>query len=660
MKRSPLVYVLLATAAVSMSGCSGCISRRTFNTNTTGTNTTGTNTTATDLATSTGPKPGVVEELKPLEPYDAPTLAELDEQANWVPRPVVDPMALRREAEQGHQPLVSVAEALRTKNNTPEDNEKILSALGPMATDDSAVDYEASISRRLTQDLRSMNPLLGSSMSEFEISGLTGVGLFGFDWQMNPFALANFVKEWHSSEDGKLDKVVMRDDLTWSDGVPITAHDIVFSFQTILDPEVPIPAVRQGTDEIRWIEAYDNQTLVYFHKEALATNIWNLNFPIIPKHKYESTLPHDKTMRQSEAHVAMESAPVTGGMYEVYRRTRGQEVVLRRREGWYMHEGKQVREKPYFKEIRFKIIEDANTALLALKKGDIDEAQLQAEQWQTQSGGEDYYRYNTKVSGVEWTFFYFGWNMNTPYFADVRVRRAMSYAFNHDEMLDVLCFGLYQPCTGIYHPEAWMAPQTTPMRFRQDLDKAEDLLDAAGWDDSDGDGVRDKMVNGRLVPFEFSMIVSNKPDRVRICELLRQDLESIGVICNVAPLEAATMQDRMFDRNFQAAMAGWGAGADPDTSQNIWGTGEGRNYMSYSSQEVDDLFKRGKREMDREKRAAIYARIHEIVYEDQPYTFLFYRSSFYGFNKKLRGYKFSPRGPFHYGPGFDAIWGAQQ
>ncbi len=82
----------------------------------------------------------------------------------------------------------------------------------------------------------------------------------------------------------------------------------------------------------------------------------------------------------------------------------------------------------------------------------------------------------------------------------------------------------------------------------------------------------------------------------------------------------------------------------------------GRNFLQYSNPEVDKLFVEGRKEFDREKRAAIYAKIDEIIYHDQPCTFLFWRNSFFGFNKQLRGYKFSPRGPFDYGPGFGSFW----
>ena len=81
-----------------------------------------------------------------------------------------------------------------------------------------------------------------------------------------------------------------------------------------------------------------------------------------------------------------------------------------------------------------------------------------------------------------------------------------------------------------------------------------------------------------------------------------------------------------------------------------------RNYCGYSNPEVDRLFAEGRRELDRSRRAEKYARIQEILYEDQPYTWLFWRNSFYGFSKSLRGYVFSPRGPYHYSPGSGSLW----
>jgi peptide/nickel transport system substrate-binding protein len=452
----------------------------------------------------------------------------------------------------------------------------------------------------------------------------------------------------------------MRDDLVWSDGQPITAHDVAFSYRLIMDPRVPVPAVRSGTDQMRWVHAYDDRTLVFFHKEPLATNVWNINFPVLPRHVYESTWEDDPTLKDSPAHVKLEEAPVSGGPYEIVERKRGQQIVLRRRESWSRVGGRKVRDEPFFREVRFRIIEDPNTSLLALKAGEIAEMVLTPEQWTTQTSGPDFNRSNTRVTAPEWVSFHFAWNIDSPFFADRRVRRAMSYAFDHDRMLEKLCFGLYAPAAGNFPDDSWMASKKKLQPYKQDLDKAEALLDEAGWVDHDNDGVRDKEIDGRLVPLEFSMLVNQQPLRVAICTLLKENLEQVGVRMNVRPTESTVIQDLTQKRKFQAYFGGWGSGTDPDSTENIWATGAGRNFVNYSNPEVDRLYVEGRRELDRGKRAEKYGRIQEILYEDQPYTWLYWRNSFYGFSKSLRGYVFSPRGPYHYSPGFSSLWMPRQ
>lgn len=592
-----------------------------------------------------------------LEPFTLPPLAELDKTAGWENQPIVDTLAQLRDLKKKEPPLVSLEEAFALHNDSPEANKKILSALSVLAPPDGkGVNFNASISRGLTMDLQTTNPILASSVAETEILGLTAFGFFTFDWDMKPSASPDAVVSWQTSKDHLMDKVVLRDDLTWSDGHPITAHDVVFSFKAIMSKEVPVPAMRSGTDHIKWIEAYDDHTLVFFHKAAEATNVWNLNFSIVPKHIYEKSIAEDPTLTKSDYHAQQELKPVVGGAYEFARWSRGSDIVLKRRDSYFMHNGKQVRDKPYFAEIRFHILEDGNTRLLALKSGRLQEAELEPEQWETQTSGNDFYANNTKVYGNEWTFFYIGWNLKSPFFSDVRVRRAMAYTMNYKEMIDDLCYGLYTRCYGISAPDSWMYPKNPPPLYEQNLDKAEDLLDEAGWVDTDGDGIRDKEINGRRIPFEFTLLVSQKPDRIDVCNLFRENLDSIGVICHVVPIEAAVLLQRVDKKQFEAEFSGWGTGTDPYTNENIFGTGQDRNYGSYSNPKVDELFKKGGLEFDLAKRAQIYGDISNLIYEDQPYLFLYNRSSFFGFNKQLRGYRFSPRGPFHYSPGFSSIW----
>ncbi|MEX2173634.1 MAG: ABC transporter substrate-binding protein, partial [Pirellulaceae bacterium] len=598
-----------------------------------------------------------------VEPFTPPTLEELDKMADWQDRPVVDSLQLLRDKLAKEEPLVTVEQALAMKNNSEEDNKKILSALGRLPAESEGndnsdeVNWDAEINRHAYGDVNSTNPIMGSSVIEGEVSGLMGMGLFSFDWNFDPFASSDTVESWQTSKDGMADKVVMRKDLTWSDGKPITAHDVVHSFQTIMTSAIPIPAERSGAEKLKWIEAYDDYTLVYFHKEPYATNVWNLNFSVIPRHIYsEEKMAIDPTLVNDPYFVKLENQPVVGGAYIIKSRTRGQEIVLERRDGYYMHEGEQVRDKPHFKTIRYRIRPDLSVALLALKAGDIDEMQLAPEMWRNQTNDDAYYRTNTKVSGLEWTEFHFVWNLKDPLFADKRVRTAMSYAMDYEELIERLRYGLDEQCSGVFHPTSRWAPKPAPKLFVQDLDKAEALLEEAGWTDSDGDGVRDKMVNGRKVDFRFSMLTVNKQDRVDVCTLMRECLDQIGIKVDVKPLEFTVVIENMQKKQFQAAFGGWGTGTDPYTLDNIFKTGADRNYGSYSSAEVDRLLEAGMREFDPEKRAAIYQKMSLLLYEDQPYTWLFHQNAFYGFNKSLRGYNFSPRGPYSYGPGFSAIW----
>jgi peptide/nickel transport system substrate-binding protein len=604
-------------------------------------------------------EPLPVTALQPPDPFDVPQIDELDMEANWLDRPVRNGLVLLRESQSKEKVRGSVADALSAQNDSPDVNELILSALGKLPTNEEA-DYTARIDRHVGGDLGSTNPIMISTSAEFDILGLTGFGLFSFGRDLEPFATSETVEQWQTSTDRMLDKVVLRDDLVWSDGEPITAHDIAFTYKVIMDPRVPVPAVRSGTDQLRWVEAYDDRTVVFFHKEPLATNVWNINFPVLPKHIYEKTWEADPTLKDSEEHVQLEQAPVCGGPYEIVERKRGQQIVLRRRESWSSVQGQQVRDRPYFEEVRFRIIEDPNTTLLALMKGEIHEMILQPEQWTTQTVGSDFYERNTKVTAPEWVSFHFGWNIDTIFFRDRRVRRAMSYTFNHDEMLEELCYSLYDPCTGIFHPGAWMASTKKFKPYKQDLDKAEALLDESGWVDSNNDGIRDKEIDGRTVPFEFSILVNQQPLRIAICTLLKENLDQIGIRLNVRPVESTVLQDLTLNRKFQAYLGGWGSGTDPDTSENLWKTGAMRNFCNYSNPEVDRLYAEGRQEFDKGKRAEKYGQIQEILYDDQPYTWLYWRNSFYGFSKDVRGYVFSPRGPYHYSPGFGSLWKPQQ
>ncbi|MCA9260715.1 MAG: peptide ABC transporter substrate-binding protein, partial [Planctomycetales bacterium] len=166
----------------------------------------------------------------------------------------------------------------------------------------------------------------------------------------------------------------------------------------------------------------------------------------------------------------------------------------------------------------------------------------------------------------------------------------------------------------------------------------------------------DKEINGRRMKFEFSMMTYQSETGIQTATLMKQCLDKIGVICHVKPTEFTVMEQKDQDHEFDAAMGGWGTSTDPYTSKNLYATGENRNYGQYANPRVDELFEQGERERDQAKRAEIYGQIHQILWDDQPYTWLFYRAAFHAYNKKMRGYSFSPKGPYDFSPGFSSYY----
>lgn len=584
-----------------------------------------------------------------------PTLAALDGQVTWVDRPVRDPYALDREREAMAPPPCSVAEAFAIENDSPAANARILAALShPQASRGPAT--SARVGRHLASDCDSLNPIRAETPAEFDLLGLTAVDLFGFDRTLEPFANADTVRSWSTSADGLVDKVVLRGDLLWSDGTPVTARDVAFTWRLIVDPRVPARGFRSGAARLRAVHAYDERTVVFFHAEPLATNAWNIDFPLLPRHVYAATWEADPTLVASPAHAARESRPVVGGPYEIAARVPGREIVLRRRPAWSVVRGRRVREPAAFAEIRLVVLEDSSAALAALESGIVDEAMLDPAEWVAAPGDAAFAARAARIVTPEWRSHQVIWNLDVPPFADRRVRRAVGYAIDQARLLDTVCRGLATPPTGIFAPDSWSVGRVRPEPYRQDLAKAEALLDEAGWIDRDGDGARDREIDGRVVPFAFTLLCDRRPFRVEIASALRDSLARVGLNCTVLTVEPHELRERLRQRRFDGCLVSWGAGIDPDAAESLWCGGGPQNYGGYANPDVDRLFAEGRRERDRERRAAIYARIQDIVSEDQPCTWLFWRQEHRGIARDIGAELFDLRGAVHWSPGLSSVW----
>ena len=527
----------------------------------------------------------------------------------------------------------------------------------PVPEDLSQVSRDETFVRQLDGNPRNLNPVFSSSIQESIVSGLLFDSLFLFDDKMQWFVNESMVEHYEESEDHLVSTVVLRPGLKWQDGAPFTAEDIRFSWEIILSDQVAAPAVKVGTDQIDDVVVVDERTVQFVHKEALPTNTWNMLFPVIPKHIYgkPDELEKDPTINSSPYYNRHNREVVIGnGPYRLVEWVTNDRIVVER---WEDYHGP----KPHFRRQILRITPDNNVALLSFKKGDLDEFKLSAKQFATQTSDEDFARVGHKALGSEWGFGYIGWNMDgsNPFFTDRRVRRAMAHAFNYDLIREAVSYNLPTRCYGIYHPDSPMFNPTIEL-IEYDLEQADQLLTEAGWEKDPRNGRRFKIIDNRRVDFDFTLsIPMGASSSELIAAIYAQDLRRLGITMRTRVIEWATFGQMMLEHDFQAAIAGWGTGTDPDTGWNLWRTemyDRRAHYGVTRTRASTNWFEQGRTISNHEQRMKIYAEIQKLIYDDQPYLFMFNTTTLWAVHKRIRGLQFSPRGLFGFYPGESAWW----
>lgn len=521
------------------------------------------------------------------------------------------------------------------------------------------IDTDQTLYFHLGGSPNTLNPLFASSLYEFIVINTLYDSPFAFDQDFLWFVDETVVEHFEESEDFRTVTIKLNPDLKWHDGHPVTADDFVFSWQQILSDEVPSFTHKPGTDKITDVVAVDEHTVRFVQDDPTATRLWNLLYPVVPKHIFEKGKEENPDLKTGEYYNNQSRNPVGWGPYKIVEWVENDKIVLER---WEDYHG----DKPYFKRVVFKIIPDATVALLSFEKGDVDYLRaLSSQQFAVETQRDSFTEMGYKVWSPEWAFSYIGWNMDgsNPFFADKRVRYAMTHAMNRPLIKEKISYNLTTYCEGIYHPDSWMFNPDIEM-LTYDLDKAAALLDEAGWTVDPDSGWRTKEIDGKEVEFEFTLTFSQgNPTAVKIASIFQQDLKKLGVRMKTQVIEWSVFLEKARNHEFQAQMAGWGTGTDPDTGWNLWRSDQyeqGRNYVGYSNETVDKLFEEGRKEFDFEKRKLVYQKIHKEIYDDQPYTWLFNSPARSAINHRIQGIIFSPRGVTGFWPGMRSWWVAKQ
>ena len=233
-----------------------------------------------------------------------------------------------------------------------------------------------------------------------------------------------------------------------------------------------------------------------------------------------------------------------------------------------------------------------------------------------------------RVDYVARSYNYLGWNQATPYFSDRKVRRAMTMAIDRNRIINQNLNRLGLPITGPFF-------QNSPSYDKRikaipyDLQASRQLLEESGWFDSDGDGVRDKEINGQKVPFRFGLTYYVKnPTSKANCEYVAVALKELGIDCQLNGVDLADLSSTWDEKAFDAIYLGWALGSPPEEPKQLWHSSGAKekgssNAIGFQNSEADDIISRLQYEYDEDKRLGLYHSFHRIIHHEAPYTFLY-------------------------------------
>lgn len=434
--------------------------------------------------------------------------------------------------------------------------------------------------------------------------------------------------------------IKLRSDIHWQDGVPITARDVKFALDKIQDPNVPALNKLAYFEKLDRLETPDDHTLVFVWKEPFAPGMYAITqlWPI-PEHVYGqgNFLTHPGNRK-----------PVGSGPFMLDEWRSGQYISLKRYDDYHGR-------KAYLDRMIFKVVEDDAVALNMLKTGELDEMRVTQIQWEKQTVDADFEARFNKYQYYFPQYNFIEWNSRTAWFSDRRVRLAMALLFDRESINNKIYSGFARLVSGPFYINSWAYDKTVkPHPF--DPVRARQLLDEVGWTDSNGDGIRDK--NGQKFEFEL-MIAHGSNTAAQFAQLLQEECGKSGIRINIRQIEGSTFFDRIDKGEFDACTLGWTLDLDPDVYDTFHSSKtppNGLNHGAYANAAVDSLLVAGRVEFDPEKRAAIYHRVHRIMHEDPPYTFINAVPEKRPIARRIQGVMISPKGPYDFWPGANYWW----
>ncbi len=463
----------------------------------------------------------------------------------------------------------------------------------------------------------------------------------------------------------------------WSDGQPLTAEDIIFSYKIIQNPYVVNAAPLRsyyGAMDSCWIPA-DHKDQVVFHFTKYRYDLLKvINYSrIVPKHIWDPTNLTDKfswaeLKTENPTNPAIKEVAdkfqdpasnrdpkfmIGSGPYKFESWVTNDRVTMRRDTNYWGKNRLWLGEN-YIEQIVFKTIKDQNAALTALKAKDIDFILTLTAPQYLKGFDSTQLTWMKKDTVYENLYSYIGWNNVNAMFSDKNVRKALTMLINRDKIIHSILHDLTKKIEG---PVAPTQPNYDPTVKQPafDVNAAKKLLADAGWTDRDGDGLLDKNIGGKKVDFKFTISLPSGNDVAKqISLVIANDLKAAGIGVDVSQMERAVFLQNLRAHKFEAYLGAWvgnvtGTEGLEDELSQLWASTSakqgGSNYVSFKNAEADQLMEAIKVEPDRAKRFEMSHRLQHIMVDDQPVTFMYSSPDRIAWLDRFDNFEFFPSRP---------------
>ena len=462
------------------------------------------------------------------------------------------------------------------------------------------------------KELDMINPILASDTISSALMSLIFSRLVEFDRSQRP--VPSLAQKWEVSGDGLVWTFFLREDVKFHDGHPLAAQDVEFTYRAILDSRDMTPKAEQY-NMIDKIETKGDHIVRVSLKYPFASFIYRADLPIAPRHLLENADLHDTPFNRR---------PIGSGPFKLVDWTEDDTIALEANKRYFLQG------RPILDRLIFRSYTTGETALQAIAEDETDMGLwLTSADLASSDVGRDFRVYPIPTQ----SYYALILNLKSPVFRDIRVRKALDYAIDRGSIMENQLKGYSEICTGPFSVDSWSYNsdvQPTPY----DIWKARDLLDEAGWRDTEKDGVLDRDSE----PFEISIAVPNPSDGLgRIAVAIRAQLMKAGINAKLDYVDVSELSEV----TSEATLCMVSAGPDPDSAYDLWHSGSSANVASYENGIVDDLLEQGRQATDIEQRRTIYHRVHRIIHDDYPAIFLASGCRFIGSNYRISDAEFS-------------------